>query len=96
VLLDLGLRREYDAALRTGRLRLDASPPTPVSHKNTHRGHDLRSTRARPFLQKAEKALATGDLRQARLNLQIALRHDPDNAELRTKLEGVESQIRRR
>jgi DnaJ-class molecular chaperone len=89
-------RRYYDEQLKLGKLRLD--PQTAGSARpNARSGRpDAVHTRARPFLARADQALAAGDLKQAKLNYQIALQHDPSSELLRQKLAEVETRLTQR
>jgi hypothetical protein len=49
----------------------------------------LRTGKARPFVAKAEQAMRANNYAMAKLNLQIALQHEPGNAELEQKLREV-------
>ena len=87
VLLDPELRPRYDAGLRRGQLRF--SPEDTPSHGSRRPPPGqvtLRSRKARPFFRKAEQAIAAEDWQTAKLNLQIALTHEPGNAMLEEKL----------
>ena len=83
-------RRRYDEALGRGERRLTAEPeaaarkPAPAQTINR---------KAHPFYKKAEQLLAAGDLPNAKLQLKIALGHDPDSGLLQNKLAQVEEQL---
>ena len=95
VLQDSALRRQYDAQLATGKMRFDPEAAMKPQRATTGSGaHSVKSALARPFAAKAEQALRSGDLKTARLNLQLALRHEPDNASLEAKLADVEAQLK--
>jgi curved DNA-binding protein CbpA len=95
VLSDPELRRRYDAQLARGKVRFDPEDAPECRPQRSASGAVvLRSPAARPFYLKAEQALRTGDLKQARLNLQLALRHEGDNAALAAKLASVEARLR--
>ncbi len=95
VLQDPVTRRAYDAQLAAGKLRFDAEQARKSKRAPAPNGAPaVQSPQARPFVMKAEQALRTGDLKTARLNLQIALRHDPGSAALEAKLAGVEAQLK--
>jgi len=84
-------RRIYDACLRQGQLRMQPLGAAASQRPGQKSGRpDGVLARARPFVARAEQALSAGDLKQARLNYQIALQHDPDNSKLRHKLGEVE------
>jgi curved DNA-binding protein CbpA len=95
VLTDPELRRRYDAQLARGKLRLDPEEASaPRARASLTGAVPLHNPAARPFYVKAEQALRAGDLKQARLNLQIALRHEGDNPALAAKLASVEARLR--
>lgn len=83
-------RRRYDEALGRGERRLTAEPeaaarkPAPAQTINR---------KAHPFYKKAEQLLAAGDLPNAKLQLKIALGHDPNSGLLQNKLAQVEEQL---
>lgn len=95
VLGDVLLRREYDAGLSRGVLRLEAKEEN-AAHRTP--AGKARSASANPkaqgFAAKAARAVEQGDLQSARLNLKIALNHDPDNEALQTGLRDVETRLR--
>jgi DnaJ-class molecular chaperone len=87
-------RRCYDEQRKQGKLRMDpqvASSVRPSGRSGAPT--DAVHTRARPFLARADQALAAGDLKQAKLNYQIALQHDPGSELLRQRLAEVESRL---
>lgn len=88
-------RRRYDQQRKRGRLRLDPLAAAAASLRpGAAAGRaDAIAVRARPFVVRAEQALAAGDLRQAKLNYKIALQHDPDSEPLRQKLAEVEGRL---
>jgi curved DNA-binding protein CbpA len=93
VLSNFEQRRAYDAQLSEGKLRLDPQAARRSVRPSAGPAHvDSVAPRARPFAAKAEQALRAGDMSQARLNFQIALQHDPNNAGLRQKLADVDAQ----
>jgi curved DNA-binding protein CbpA len=88
-------RRLYDEQRAQGRTRLDpdavrrsvrpsARPSGAPAAVNEH-----YSARARPFVAQAEQAIRAKNFKQARLNLQIAIQHEPNNENLRQKLAEV-------
>ena len=95
VLSDLQLRGRYDEALARGILRPESSaidgdgtrsPTTggaaqgPVSDALGNRLFDrVRAAGARPFALRAEELARSGDLRQAKLQLVMAMHMDPQN-----------------
>ena len=54
----------------------------------------MRSPRARPFAAEALRAFRDGDYKTAKLNLKMALQHEPDNAHLKAQLADVEQKLR--
>lgn len=84
-------RRCYDEQYKQGKLRMD--PQSGGSARPRSGGPDAVHARARPFLARADQALAAGDLKQAKLNYQIALQHDPSSELLRQRLAEVESRL---
>lgn len=94
VLMNPNARRAYDQGLRRGELRLrpdrqrDTERPSPTSGRLT-----IRSPRARPFATKALQAYKKGDYKAAKLNLRMALQHEPDNALLKARLADVEKRL---
>jgi curved DNA-binding protein CbpA len=88
-------RRAYDVSLGQGQLRLGPQPIGRSGRPGTAEGQgEGIPVRARPFVARAEQALAAGDLKQARLHYQIALQHDPQSGALKKKLADVEAQLR--
>lgn len=88
-------RRFYDELVKRGKKRMD--PQTAASVRPGRSGvPDAVHARARPFLARADQALAADDLKQAKLNYQIALQHDPGSELLRQRLAELESrQVKR-
>jgi DnaJ-class molecular chaperone len=90
VLLDPMKRKIYDEGLVEGRTRysFDRAEET----RRTLRppgGVVLRSSKARVFFTRAHKAIKAEDWPQAKLNLQMALQNEPDNEDLKGKLQEV-------
>ena len=56
----------------------------------------LRSSKARIFFTRAHRAIKAEDWPQAKLNLKLAIQHEPENEELQAKLEEVQSQMKSR
>lgn len=97
VLLDLSKRKLYDDGLANGKARysFDRAEET----RRTARppgGVALRSSKARVFFSRAHKAIKSEDWPQAKLNLQLALHAEPDNADLKAKLDDVLGQMKTR
>ena len=95
VLLDPEQRRAYDAQRARGKLRLDPEEKTDRGGAPTG-SLAIRSPRARPFAQKAVEAVKKGDWATARLNLKLALQHEPGNALLEARLAEVEQNLKAR
>lgn len=94
VLLDPEQRRVYDAQRARGKLRLD---PEETTDRGAPTGSlAIRSPRARPFAQKASEAMKKGDWATARLNLKLALQHEPGSALLEARLAEVEQNLKPR
>lgn len=94
VLTNVERRRAYDAGLPDGQLRYDPEAVPSPRAPTMPPGQAGARASARPFITKANLALRQRDYRQARLHLQVALTHDPDNAEVQTLLARVEAQLR--
>ena len=90
VLLDPTKRQLYDEGLAKGHLRYrdDRLSETRRSMRPPG-GVMLRSSKARTFFTRAHRAIKSEDWPQAKLNLMMALQHEPDNEELKSKLEEV-------
>lgn len=89
-------RRYYDEQRAQGRTRLDPDairrsvrPSVRPSGAPGAAVNEHFSARARPFVAQAEQALRAKNYKQARLNLQIAVQHDPNNENLKQKLAEV-------
>ena len=82
------LRRRYDAELSKGQLKLDERAVTP---KKRHEQRTLfmiaRTPRAKQFAAKADELIAKGKLEEARIQLISANQHDPNNDELKERLD---------
>jgi len=93
ILLDPALRRRYMEMLARGALRM--SPEEVVeSQRPRARVQDLvRSAVARPFAEKADQLLARGELKQARLQLQLAIMREPNNHQLTERLRALDAQL---
>jgi len=90
VLIDRELRSAYDRDLRKGIKRLRSG----VERRQGSRVPKALGARARPFFAAAERAQRAGDLREALLQIRIALQHEPDNERLEAKLEELEARVR--
>lgn len=78
VLQDPVQRKAYDTGLSEGSLRLRADESRSQKRKRAR----PVNARARPFFVKAQQALKAGQKGQAKLNLQLALQHEPDHPDL--------------
>jgi curved DNA-binding protein CbpA len=100
VLSDPVLRAQYDASLANG------EPPSVASRRSvlpasgdraTGRHHlidTIKSPLARPLVVRAEQLFKQGDLKQAKLQLTLALGHEPDNPALKGVLANIEARLK--
>jgi DnaJ-class molecular chaperone len=97
VLLDATKRKLYDEGLAKGEKRYqdDRLRETRRSMRPPG-GVMLRSSKARVFFTRAHRAIKAEDWPQAKLNLKMAIQHEPDNEELQGKLEEVQSRMKSR
>jgi len=97
VLLDPTKRNLYDEGLAEGRVhyRDDRLRETRRTMKPPG-GVMLRSSKARAFFTRAHRAIKAEDWPQAKLNLKMAIQHEPENEELQTKLDEVLEQMKSR
>ena len=97
VLLDPTKRQLYDEGLAQGtkRYRDDRLRETRRSMRPPG-GVMLRSSKARTFFTRAHRAIKNEDWPQAKLNLKMAIQHEPDNEELQAKLEEVLQKMKSR
>lgn len=96
VLLDPLLRRRYARLLaEDGKLRMPQEDVADaVRRGDVGELADLvKSAGARPFAVRADELVAKGDLRQARLQLRLAMTKEPHNARLEEKMRELEEQI---
>lgn len=97
VLCDPLKRKIYDEGLGQGIVRY--SEDRAKEKRRTMRppgGVVLRSSKARVFFTRAHKAMKSDDWAQAKLNLQMAIQNEPDNEELKAKLEEVLERMKSR
>ena len=97
VLLDPTKRKLYNEGLEKGLLRY--SEDRAEETRRTVRppgGVTLRSGKARAFFSRAHGAIKSEDWAQAKLNLQLALQNEPDNEDLKAKLEEVLERMKSR
>lgn len=94
VLLNPEMRKRYNEMLKKGVLRYEHDS-TPQGEQPTGRygALRLRSPKARPFASKALEAIRNGDWQTARLNLRLALQHEPGNPALEAQLADVEGHL---
>ena len=97
VLLDATKRKLYDEGLAKGQKRYqdDRLRETRRSMRPPG-GVMLRSSKARVFFTRAHRAIKAEDWPQAKLNLKMAIQHEPDTEELQGKLEEVQSRMKSR
>jgi DnaJ-class molecular chaperone len=91
VLLDPAARRAYDAQLAEGRLRYVPEGGGAGESRRPAAPGRAMAPKARPLFTRAQEDLKAGRIAQARLSLQIALGHDPENEALRALLAEVEA-----
>lgn len=88
VLRKPALRRRYDAELQKGKLVLDERAVEP---KKQHEQRTLfmiaRTPKAKLHAAKADELIARGKLDEARVQLITANQHDPNNDELKERLD---------
>ena len=99
VLQDPLLRRRYARQLAAGEgVRMKADE---IAQSARNSSDDLvesladivKSAAAGPFALRADQLVATGDLKQARLQLQLALMKEPQNARLQERLRDLDAAI---
>ena len=98
VLYDREQRRVYDEQRARGKVRLDPEErpservgAAPVVGASS--AVQVRSPKARPFAQKALDAAKKGDWQVAKLNLKLAMQHEPGNALLEARFVAVEEKL---
>jgi DnaJ-class molecular chaperone len=90
VLCDPVKRKIYDEGLDEGVARYSEDRAQEMRRSmRPPGGVMLRSSKARVFFARAHRAMQSQDWAQAKLNLQMALQNEPDNDELKAKLEEV-------
>lgn len=90
VLLDPTARKRYDEGLDKGELRLN---PEQARKTKTPSAAQRINRKAHPFWKKAEAAMKREDWQTAKLNLNIAKMHDPDNPMIQAAIERVSQAI---
>jgi DnaJ-class molecular chaperone len=98
VLLDPTLRRHYVQLMREGTLRMSAEDvaESVKGAAATTIESLVKSATARPFAKRADELIALGDLKQARLQLRLALMKEPQNARLEERMRDLEVKITER
>jgi len=95
VLLDPLLHRRYVRMVAEGTLRM--SPEDVADSMKGDEGNKLadlvKSAAARPFAKRADELLEVGDMKQARLQLRLALTKEPHNARLEERMREIEQRI---
>lgn len=97
VLLDPLKRKLYDEGLERGQLRYDEDRA--MERQRSLRppgGVVVRSSKARMFFARADRAIQSEDWPQAKLNLQMAIQNEPDNEDLKAKLAEVLERMKTR
>jgi curved DNA-binding protein CbpA len=92
VLSNASGRAAYDAGLAEGKLRQTAAAPDDGGAKERAAKRNV-NLKARPFWAKAQTAIRDAQWGQAKLNLQIALGHDPDHPLLTERMAFVVGQL---
>ena len=100
VLLDPLLRKRYLRLLGEGVLRMSAEELEPVAVRLDPARRETieeiaKTAGARPFAVRADQLVASGDLRHARLQVQLALTREPDNTRLSERLRELDDEIAR-
>lgn len=97
VLRDPWKRKLYDEGLAEGQVRYrdDRLRETRRSMRPPG-GVMLKSSKARTFFTRAHRAMKSEDWPQAKLNLKMAIQHEPDNQDLQAKLDEVLERMKSR
>lgn len=94
VLLDPLLRRRYLRLLERGVLRMSPDEIADAAKGEAVRMQDIvKSAAAAPFARRADELLAAGDLKQAKLQLQLAAMREPQNARLEEAMQELDEAI---
>jgi curved DNA-binding protein CbpA len=94
VLRNPELRKRYLEQLAGGALRIDPGDLARVRReKPTSAKEAARTAAAATFGARADELLAAGDLKKARLQLQLASMKEPDNEDLAEMLRDVEDKL---
>lgn len=94
VLSDHETRRLYDEGLANGQLRLQSDAPASIRRTSVAPTQVTRNPKASQFADNAMRAFKTGDLKNAKLNVKIALNHDPENPALLDLLKQIEEKTK--
>ncbi len=95
VLIDPTKRKLYDQGLAKGIVRYDENRASERRHTTRAPGGvALMSGKARMFYMRAYRAMQLEDWPQAKLNLKMAIQNEPDNEELKAKLEEVQQRMK--
>lgn len=98
VLQDPVLRKRYARQLVAGNIRMNADEiaqsSRAVDTRRVERVEDIvKSAGAMPFAIRADELIMTGDLKQAKLQLQIAMVREPQNARLQEKIRELDEEL---
>jgi len=91
VLENPAARKEYDAGLATGQVRMILQPREGVSLKQPDEG--IESPQAKRFFRLGLDALRGGDLKGALLNFNFALSMEPGNAAIQAQVAAVQAKL---
>lgn len=85
------LRAQYDGLLARGTVRfVDGAAPTPAPEPIIRTLEDIAETpKAKAFARRADLLLSVGKLDEARVALAGAVQEDPDNDELKERLQAI-------
>ena len=87
-------RRLYDGQLAGGKLRFDPLQEGAAERAPTGKWPiRVKNPMARPFATKAEQSFKAGDLKNAKVNLRMALSKDPGNEQIPPLLAEVEEKL---
>lgn len=94
VLLDPLLRRRYLRLLERGVLRMSPEEIADAASGDAVRMQDIaKSAAASPFARRADELIAAGDLKQAKLQLQLAVLREPQNGRLQEAMQELDEAI---
>lgn len=96
ILLDSAKRRLYDEGLAKGQMRYTVDRAEEFRRTRPGgRRSIMKSRKARTFYARAKQAMRGEDWATAKLNLKLALQHEPENEELKKKLDEVLGYLRK-